>query len=61
MQLVTREEWGARPPEEIEYIDGIVNMTFVHHTAGSACFDEESCKARVRGIQNSHMDGNGKH
>jgi N-acetylmuramoyl-L-alanine amidase len=60
IEIVSREEWGARPPTLIEYITDPVNMTFVHHTAGpSFCFDKESCIVVVRAIQNYHMDSNG--
>jgi len=58
-ELVTREEWGARPPVAVAVIPNPVNMTFVHHTAGRPCFDKETCMSYIRAIQNFHMDDNG--
>lgn len=59
--MVTRAEWNARPPLEVSLIGHPVNMTFVHHSAGSFCFDKEECIAVVQGIQDFHMDGNGEY
>jgi len=59
-ELVTRAEWGARVPRAVSNISGSVNMTFVHHTAGTwQCEDKETCIAQVQDIQNLHMDKNG--
>jgi len=59
-ELVTRAEWDARPPTSISYIQDVLNMTFVHHTAGNwVCYDKETCIAQVQDIQNLHMDVNG--
>jgi len=59
-ELVTRAEWGARAPKAVANISGSVNMSFVHHTAGSwHCDDKETCAAQMRSIQNYHMDTNG--
>jgi len=59
LQLVSRSQWGARPPTSVTNINGAVNMTFVHHAAGPPCFDLAECSARVKAIQNYHMDSNG--
>ena len=61
VELVTRSEWGARPPKSPpSKISGSVNMTFVHHTAGSwVCDDKSTCIAQIQDIQNLHMDTNG--
>jgi N-acetylmuramoyl-L-alanine amidase len=59
MDLVTREEWDARDPVMVEYLNPPVNMTFVHHTAGSQCFDKQTCIAIMQAIQNFHMDDRG--
>jgi len=59
-ELVTRAEWGARPPRSISYIQSVLNMTFVHHTAGEwICYDKPQCIAQVQDIQRLHMDVNG--
>jgi len=59
LEIITREQWGARPPTSVSYLSGAVNMSFVHYSAGPPCFDQAQCEARVRGIQNYHMDSNG--
>lgn len=62
VEIVTRAEWNARPPTEVEYIDTAVNMSFVHHTAGTwECFDKDTCILMVQDIQNLHMDNNSTH
>lgn len=60
VEIVTRAEWNARNATDIEYINTAVNMSFVHHTAGTwECFDKATCILMVQDIQNLHMDTNG--
>ena len=62
VNIVTREEWGAREPRppSPQYIPLPTNMSFVHHTAGNwTCQTEDSCKEQMRSIQNFHMDDRG--
>ena len=60
MEFVTREEWEAREPRTTINVSTPFSMTFVHHTDGPSCFTLEECSETVRGIQDFHMDGNGK-
>jgi hypothetical protein len=61
MELVTRAQWGARPR------DGGASTPFdpdgvaVHWVGGGWQWpwNHDSCDNKVRGIQDSHMDGNG--
>ena len=60
--LVTRKAWGARPPRDTTYLDPReVKYLVVHYTASNADeqADHANCAARVRGVQNYHMDANG--
>jgi N-acetylmuramoyl-L-alanine amidase len=59
--IVTREEWGAREPREpLANISVPVNMTFIHHSAGSWHGTTPSeCIRQVRSIQDFHMDERG--
>lgn len=57
--IVTRAEWGARPPTSITYINQPVPRIFVHHTETASCYTQADCSAIVRSIQNYHMDSNG--
>ena len=60
MVFVSREEWGAREPAATEAIKTPFSMQMVHHTAGQSCYTREECIAEVQGIQDFHMDTNGK-
>ena len=59
-QLVTRAEWLARPPKEVEHVTLPLGVVFIHHS----CFGEAATKARccreVRNIQTFHIDGRGR-
>ena len=57
--FVTREEWGARPPDGLYYMGDLVQYLFIHHSAGNDCYDKETCMQEIRNIQNYHMDSNG--
>jgi N-acetylmuramoyl-L-alanine amidase len=59
---VTRKSWGARPPSGTTSLNrSKVKGIAVHYTASNA--DEQAehknCAARVRGIQNYHMNTQG--
>ena len=62
MKLVTREAWGARPPENQTLLKrSIQHGTAVHYSAADADeqADHANCAKRVRSIQDFHMDGRG--
>lgn len=62
MDLVTREQWGARAPRTVTPLDlDQLRGLAVHYSASNydAADDHAACDDRVRGIQNFHMDGNG--
>lgn len=57
VRIYSRDTWGARRPKSsrtFKYTP--VDLFFVHHSAGSRCFDFDSCATQVRRIQNYHMD-----
>lgn len=55
MNIVTRSQWGARPPKRDPYVIGTpVAELWLHHTAGY-----ERGPSGVRAIQNFHMDTRG--
>ena len=58
MQLITRGEWGARPPRNTS---SITPRGVAVHWEGPhmGSFDHGQCADKVRGIQAFHMDRNG--
>lgn len=59
MQLVTRAGWGARAPRNTSAITGDRGHAIHYEGPRMGPFPHESCAAKVRGIQNFHMDGRG--
>ena len=57
--IVSRAEWGARSPSAQTPLDPALSQAFVHHSAGTPCYTNADCEARVRAIQDLHMDSNG--
>lgn len=62
MNLVTRDQWGARPPKSLPTSVRMVNTT-VHYTGAPAAhpfpWPHSRCAGMVRSIQDDHMDRNG--
>lgn len=58
--IVTRGQWGARPPTSRSLLHSAVKYAFIHHGASAACHSEADCAAIVRGYQRYHMDGHRK-
>jgi hypothetical protein len=62
MQLVTRAQWGARPPKQRQLlVKHDQRGTAVHYSGSDAdeLADHSRCARRVRSIQDFHMDGRG--
>ena len=57
--LVTRKEWGARPPKKIVHMNTPVTVLFIHHTDMQSCHTKEDCIKMMRIIQDFHMDERG--
>lgn len=58
--ICTRSCWGARASSGCGSMSSLTRA-IIHHTAGASDFTTsyETGKAKVRGVQNLHMDGNG--
>ncbi|XP_043462746.1 peptidoglycan-recognition protein SC2-like [Leptopilina heterotoma] len=58
LKVITRAEWGARPPKEpannlILYPPSHVVL---HHSGSDGCTSQSTCSALIRSRQNLHMD-----
>ena len=60
--ICNRACWTARAPKSTPTQMGSLTRAIIHHTAGSSDYNVttlEDGKAKVRGVQNVHMDANG--
>lgn len=58
--FVSRGQWGARAPRSRTKIGSPVKGVALHWEGpGMGTFQHATCAAKVRGIQNFHMDGRG--
>lgn len=59
MKYTTREQWRARPAKAVTTLPWTkVDTIFVHYTAAESDRTEDA-KARMRGVQNFHIDNRG--
>ncbi|XP_075771384.1 peptidoglycan-recognition protein SC2-like [Pelodiscus sinensis] len=56
--IVSRSQWGARPPKSRVPLKTPVPLLIIHHTDGKSCSSQAACSRVVKGIQNDHMDRN---
>uniref|UniRef100_A0A452IAW9 Peptidoglycan recognition protein 1 n=1 Tax=Gopherus agassizii TaxID=38772 RepID=A0A452IAW9_9SAUR len=54
--IVSRRQWGARPPRSRVPLRTPVPYVIIHHTTGNRCTSQASCSQEVKGIQNYHMN-----
>ncbi|XP_043390696.1 peptidoglycan recognition protein 3 [Chelonia mydas] len=58
-RIVSRRQWGARPPKSRVPLRTPVSYVILHHTERKRCYSETTCIQQVRAIQNYHMDKRG--
>lgn len=57
MRLVTRSEWGARPPRDVTSIPSSPAGVTLHWEGPQmGVFPHQQCASKVRAVQNYHMD-----
>lgn len=56
---MSRAEWNARAPTEINYRAVPVPFALIHHTAGTACSTQADCSQQARNVQSYEMDVKG--
>jgi hypothetical protein len=54
--IISRAQWGAQAPRSAATYASGVNMTVIHHTAGSNSYTRDQAAGRVRGYQNYHRN-----
>ncbi|CAL8084611.1 unnamed protein product [Calicophoron daubneyi] len=58
LTIVSRKQWGAMAPRNRGKIGGPVPYVIIHHSDTPAC-SGNACRARVKSIQNYHMNSLG--
>ncbi|XP_035232035.1 peptidoglycan-recognition protein 1-like isoform X4 [Stegodyphus dumicola] len=59
IEIVSRAQWQARQPKWTVPIHRQVEHVFIAHTVTPECHNKEMCSARMRSMQNFHMDMKG--
>lgn len=60
LEIVSRNDWGARSPRTIEHMDKNVPYVIIHHSyTPKACYSSIDCKNAMRSMQNFHQDDRG--
>ena len=59
--IVSRSGWNARAATGRRGLTHPLPRVFIHHTETPSCYSLSSCAARVRSIQNYHMNTRGRY
>lgn len=60
MTIVTREEWGAKPPKTPTLFSGPSPYVIIHHSyEPGACYTAKECQEAVQSIQELHQEVRG--
>lgn len=60
LEIVTRDEWGARPPTDIQRYNKSVPFVIIHHSySPQACNTSEQCIGAMQHMQRYHQDERG--
>ncbi|XP_017847354.1 peptidoglycan-recognition protein LB isoform X2 [Drosophila busckii] len=55
-QLLSRADWGARAPKQVDYFTGPAPYVIIHHSyIPAACFNTPDCMRSMRDMQNFHQ------
>jgi N-acetylmuramoyl-L-alanine amidase len=55
-EIVTRDEWGARPPTQVENMTNPVSYVVIHHSyIPAACYSKEDCIKAMQWMQDYHQ------
>lgn len=60
LEFVSRSEWGAKPPKQIQPIGKAVPYVIIHHSESpAACFTSAKCSQAMRSMQRFHQNERG--
>nr|BAF03522.1 peptidoglycan recognition protein A [Samia ricini] len=54
--IVSKDDWDGLTPVHVEYLNRPVKLVIIQHTDTPQCLTNDACAARVRSIQDYHMD-----
>jgi len=54
-RIVSRAEWGAKPPKSTTQIKRPIPKVFIHHAASAPCKTQVDCSRLVRQFQTEHQ------
>lgn len=58
--IVSRNDWGARPPKSVTKINKVVPFVIVHHSyQPKACHSTTECKSAMKSMQDFHQNVRG--
>lgn len=59
-EIVSRAEWSAKPPKDIEYINHTVPYVIIHHSyLPPMCISSDKCIKSMQSMQRFHQDERG--
>uniref|UniRef100_V5H9X8 Putative animal peptidoglycan recognition protein n=2 Tax=Ixodes ricinus TaxID=34613 RepID=V5H9X8_IXORI len=61
IRFVSRDQWNAQPPKDVESLNNVVKLVLYHHTEEDECFSIENCSRIVRRWQFYHQVTKGWH
>lgn len=57
LEIISRENWNAKPPKEIEHMRNNVPFVIIHHSyIPAACYTHVACIDSMKTMQRHHQD-----
>ncbi|XP_061170767.1 peptidoglycan-recognition protein SC2-like [Saccostrea echinata] len=56
VSIISRDEWGARAPNDHDHMNTPVTVALIHHTDRDHCTSKAACIAELKDMQSFHMD-----
>lgn len=56
LDFVSRAEWNAKPPKQIQLLNVTVPFVIIHHSdSPPVCFTDADCSKAMQGMQKYHQ------